>query len=203
MRCAVCLLICLVGCEPMQDPGGFAAITKPVAAAGPAAGNTADAPDAAEPDADPALSYQEPVIIRSEDIQDQSTPAQPVTAPTTQPVAEPVTEPATAPFAEPAIGVMADPAAVTATSGTITSGSFPGVAGGWPLRVIKTMSDTNPPRAILGLPNGEEIVVTPGKMIPQHRLVVMSIGPHSVELAHIQPDGDHAAVRAVSLQTQY
>jgi hypothetical protein len=65
------------------------------------------------------------------------------------------------------------------------------------------MPETNPPRAILGLPTGEEIVVNPGTMIPAHRLVVTSIGPRTTDLVLIEPQGDHTAISAISLQTQY
>ena len=74
---------------------------------------------------------------------------------------------------------------------------------GWPVRLVKTLPETNPPRAILGLPNGEELVVSPGSMVPAHGLVVIAIGPNSAQIAKVTPQGDHAAVSPVTLQTMY
>jgi hypothetical protein len=68
---------------------------------------------------------------------------------------------------------------------------------------VKTLPETNPPRAILGLPNGEELVVSPGSMVPAHGLVVIAIGPNSAQIAQVTPQGDHAAVSPVTLQTMY
>ena len=74
---------------------------------------------------------------------------------------------------------------------------------GWPIRLLGTVPGAQPPRAILGLPTGEEIVVTPGMLIPAQQLVVMSIGKTQVQLAKIVPMGDHAAIQSMSLQAQY
>jgi len=196
MRPAVCLLICLVGCEPMQDPGGFGAIVNPVEVEAPAVAGLGTAPD---------TDYEDPVMIRSEDIQDQ-TPA-PAPAPAPEPAADPTDH-----------HTDSDPGAASTDGEPTADGQDPLAAGGaeaeeasndgvtsssWPLRLVKTLPDTNPPRAILGLPSGEEIVISPGKMIPEQGLVVMSIGPDSAELARVESDGDHAAISTVSLRTQY
>ena len=69
----------------------------------------------------------------------------------------------------------------------------------WPLHVVKTEAQLNPPRAILGLPSGDEVVVTPGKQLPDHGLVVMSIGSKGVVLAKVTPVGDHAKIESVTL----
>jgi hypothetical protein len=73
----------------------------------------------------------------------------------------------------------------------------------WPVRLVMTLPQAQPPRAILGLPGGKEIVVTPGSMVPEEGLVVMSVGRDRVQLARIQPQGDHAAVAELTLTTQY
>ena len=73
----------------------------------------------------------------------------------------------------------------------------------WPVRLVKTLPETNPPRAILGLPSGEELVVSPGTMLPEHGLVVIAIGPNSAQLAQITAQGDHAAVSPLTLQAMY
>ena len=71
--------------------------------------------------------------------------------------------------------------------------------GQWPLRVVKTESDLNPPRAILGLPSGEEVVIRPGMQLPEENLVVMSIGSKAVVLARIHTQGDHAQIEHLTL----
>ena len=200
MRCAMSLMVVLMGCEPMSEPGGFAAIAQPVAVESA----VETAPPVVNDTTNDAMDFAEPVIIRSEDIQDQAEPAAPVT-PDVQPAENDATPPeaedaAAEPAAESAVEVEAQEEVVTTT--TAGQGQ-PFTMGGWPLRLVKTLPDTNPPRAILGLPSGEEIVVSPGRMIPHHQLVVMAIGPQSAELAQITPNGDHANVHTISLQTQY
>ncbi|MAA79060.1 MAG: hypothetical protein CL916_07340 [Deltaproteobacteria bacterium] len=69
----------------------------------------------------------------------------------------------------------------------------------WPLRVVKTEVGLNPPRAILGLPNGEEVVIRPGMQLPEENLVVMSIGSKAVVLARIHTEGDYARVEHLTL----
>lgn len=76
-------------------------------------------------------------------------------------------------------------------------------SSGWPVRLVGTMAGAQPPRAVLGFATGEEVVVTPGMLLPAHQLVVMSIGPAQVQLAKIVPMGDHAAIQSMSLQAQY
>ena len=71
--------------------------------------------------------------------------------------------------------------------------------GQWPLRVVKTESDLNPPRAILGLQSGEEVVIRPGMQLPEENLVVMSIGSKAVVLARIHTEGDHAQIEHLTL----
>lgn len=73
--------------------------------------------------------------------------------------------------------------------------------GQWPLRVVKTESDLNPPRAILGLPSGEEVVIRPGMQLPEENLVVMSIGSKAVVLARIHAEGDHAQIEHLTLSS--
>lgn len=68
---------------------------------------------------------------------------------------------------------------------------------------MTTVPSAQPPRAILGLPDGREVVVTPGSMVPEAGLVVLSIGPQSVQLARVQATGDHATVAAFNLTPQY
>ena len=73
---------------------------------------------------------------------------------------------------------------------------------GWPIRVVKTSMELVPPRAIIGLPDGSEIVVQSGHMLPEQNLVVMSIGERVVGFAKIHAHGDHARVEALELMSQ-
>ena len=73
---------------------------------------------------------------------------------------------------------------------------------GWPLVVVKTLSDLNPPRAILGMPNGDEIVVKPGQVLEDHKLVVMAIGSQRVDIVRISQQGDRASLTSQSLPVQ-
>jgi hypothetical protein len=79
----------------------------------------------------------------------------------------------------------------------------PGQVGRWPVRLVKTIPDAQPPRAVLGLPNGKEIVVTPGTMIPEEGLVVVAIGPSRVHLSQVESQGDHASITSFTLDAMY
>lgn len=73
----------------------------------------------------------------------------------------------------------------------------------WPVRLVTTVPNATPPRAILGLPDGREVVVNPGSMVPDMGLVVVAIAPNSAELARIAPAGDHATIETMTLRAQY
>ena len=96
---------------------------------------------------------------------------------------------------------------MAAASGGGTLSASTGFGGfgatGWPLRLVATTPDAQPPRAILGLPNGQEMVVRPGAMVPELGVVVMSVGKGSVEVARIVPAGDHALVQSQTLTAQF
>ncbi len=116
----------------------------------------------------------------------------------------PAEEPATPPSEEPPA-----PAATTTLPVASMAASAPMVAQvpaaplGWAIRLVSTLPEAQPPRAILGLPDGREIVVTPGSMVPDAGLVVLSIGTQGVQLARVQAMGDHATVDPISLTPQY
>jgi hypothetical protein len=65
------------------------------------------------------------------------------------------------------------------------------------------VADAQPPRAILGLPDGRELVVTPGTLLPDARLVVMAVGRDMVQIAEVTPVGDHADVVSRTLTPMY
>jgi hypothetical protein len=71
------------------------------------------------------------------------------------------------------------------------------------VRVLATLLDIQPPRAILGLPDGAEQVVQPGAMLPEQGLVVLAIGRDAVQLAKVTPQGFYAAVRTETVQALY
>ena len=110
----------------------------------------------------------------------------------------------------------ADVSSVTPASEPVTpaaSASVPAAAAAigwpqqvgkaWPVRLVTTVPNASPPRAILGLPDGKEIVVNPGSMVPDFGLVVVAISPGAAELAKIAPAGDHATIESVTLRAQY
>jgi type IV pilus biogenesis protein PilP len=73
---------------------------------------------------------------------------------------------------------------------------------GWPLQVAAVMPDMDPPRAILRLPDGRELVVKAGTMLPEAGIVVVSIGKRAVSLAKVLPEGDHARIEGIELLSQ-
>jgi hypothetical protein len=62
------------------------------------------------------------------------------------------------------------------------------------------LADVAPPRAILVLPDGAEVVVKAGDMLPAQQVVVWAVGRDRVELAHISAEGPFAAVETRALQ---
>ncbi|MSP54374.1 MAG: hypothetical protein EXR69_02020 [Myxococcales bacterium] len=73
----------------------------------------------------------------------------------------------------------------------------------WPVRLVSTIPQAQPPRAVLGLPSGLEIVVSPGSMLADQGLVVVAVSAGKVELAQIEPAGDHAKITQITLTAQY
>ncbi len=99
------------------------------------------------------------------------------------------------------------PESVAAPSPTSTTPAATGwgdvIGKKWPVRLVTTIPNATPPRAILGLPDGREVVVNPGSMVPDMGLVVVAIAPNSAELARIAPAGDHATIETMTLRAQY
>ncbi len=178
-------LLLFVGCEPMPEPG---AVFEPVPAASQA--SAADEPLSAEPAAGAELEEDdffpayEPVVIHSSEL-GQAVPEEDGVA-----EADPVE---LAHESEPEL----QHAPVAAEASPVPQSLPLPVADGflWPLRVVATVPDAQPPRAILGLPGGKELVVSPGSMIPEAGVVVMAVGSKTVDVAEIRPAGDHAVVQ--------
>ena len=71
--------------------------------------------------------------------------------------------------------------------------------GSWGVRLLSTVADAQPPRAILGFADGTETVVTPGSMLPAAHVVVLAIGRDAIQIADVTPEGDHAKVQTQTL----
>lgn len=77
------------------------------------------------------------------------------------------------------------------------------VAIGFGVRLVSTMTRAQPPRAILGLSDGSEVVVEPGSMIPSEKVVVLAIGEDAIQIAEVTPMGDRARVESKVLSALY
>ncbi|MBM4392672.1 MAG: hypothetical protein FJ090_16235 [Deltaproteobacteria bacterium] len=112
------------------------------------------------------------------------------------------TMPAPAPAAgepSPADAALGSPAPVLAAGAPVglpSSTSFP-------VRLVSTIVSAQPPRAVVGLPSGEEVVVSPGSVLATEGLVVMAVMDGRVQLAKIKPQGDHAAIESLEISAQY
>ena len=73
----------------------------------------------------------------------------------------------------------------------------------WGLRLVSTVDNATPPRAILGLPSGKEEVVKAGDMLPDAGVIVLAVGQDVVQLGRVTPEGDHAKVESVFLQAMF
>lgn len=138
-------------------------------------------------------------------------------AASTSPAGGPV-DPFAAALAARSGPTAAPPAAATGSTASATAGGqalapagqgadasrvrwSPGDAGArWSVRLLRILPDVAPPRAVLGLPSGREIVVSPGTMIPEHDLVVMAIGTDAVQVDRIVADGDRTRVETEVLR---
>lgn len=72
----------------------------------------------------------------------------------------------------------------------------------WPITVIDTSYELNPPRALIALPSGEEVSVQAGQMLPQYNLVVMSIGKKAVDFVRISQIGSQTKVEPLQIVSQ-
>ncbi len=174
----------LAGCEPMTPSGNPlqpAVIAKPIPILRPIA-PTAPALDPKE---------EEVFSISSEELHAGKTDADAPNPPAKTPAVPQGSK------AEPTSPQPAPTAAVPMPMADITK------AMQWPVRLVTTVPRATPPRAILGLPDGREVVVNPGSMVPDLGLVVIAIAPGSAELARIAPVGDHATIQSMTLQAQY
>lgn len=169
----------------------------------------APAPDTKTVAAVPAVAPTEPVAdadfdFDAEDRKDEpATPSQGELSPaelmtglglTEEPVAAVAPEPEVAPEPPPVASTEA-PAAAPA--------EWPPAPPAWGVRLVSTVPDAQPPRAILGLADGSEHVVTPGTLLPAASIVVLAIGRDAVQIAEVTPAGDHATIETRVVQALY
>jgi hypothetical protein len=190
--------ILLTGCETMESADSPFRPVKVEASS-----------SAAEPvDSEPFWDDGESLTISSEDMASGALPVDvgalpPLVPPATEPAAgDPGAVGATEPTPS-VVTVAAAPIGVTAPMAPVSPALAAPAASGWPVRLVRTLPDTQPPRAILGLPDGTEIVVSPGSMVPAHGLVIVAIGRQSAQLARVTALGDHASVDQVTLTAMY
>lgn len=189
----------LAGCEPMPSSGD---IFSPVPATPPAGAPSASSAVVSE--SEPVLG---PALVVKEGGPGPDLPMLPAT-PTVEPGAEgTVADGAPAPGSPTAPEIPAPavpdapvaPGAVPVGASLATPTAVFAPSEGWPVRLVATVPGAQPPRAILGLPGGEELVVTPGTMVPGANLIVVAIGRQTVDVAEITAVGDHATVKARTL----
>ena len=77
------------------------------------------------------------------------------------------------------------------------------VQAAWGVRLVQTFESRQPPKAALGMPDGQELIVAPGSMLPDVGMVVIAVGKDMVQLAHVVPEGDHAEIETTTLHAQY
>jgi hypothetical protein len=56
---------------------------------------------------------------------------------------------------------------------------------------------------MIALPDGQEIVVQPGQMLPEHHLVVLAIGRDAMQVARITPQGFYAKVETETVASLF
>ncbi len=190
---------CLFACEQVPSSGNP---LQPVSVAAPsAAEEVKEVNDASEP---PTME-EDVFTLSSEEMAAAVVGSDGVSARESmeeerQPASEQGT-PAPAPTSPPTNGMADAPA--SAPSGSAVNGWPSQVAKAWPVRLVTTVPNATPPRAILGLPDGREVVVNPGSMVPDLGIVVVAISPNSADLAKVAPAGDHATIESITLTAQY
>jgi len=177
--------------EPSSTP--FAAVE--VDAPGSGGGVAAAEIDASEQD------FDDPVEFSSDDLKPQAEEAASPDEPVVQVGAalKPAEEPA-AVESVPSVESTGAPAPLSVAAAVALTAKD---SSEWPVRLVRTHLDEQPPSAILALPDGRRVVVSAGDMVPERGLVVMAIGRDRVHLAAVSTRGDHATVVPMELTSQY
>ena len=153
-----------------------------IAGAEEVASSEGEAPDAAEALSDAADEPEltdEQLLARSLGIE---LPSETSASSESSPEADTVVEVEATPVVEP-----------------VATGSFETEPLHWGVRLLAIVPRTQPPRAVLGLVSGEEVVVEPGSFVPDARVVVLAVGSDAVQVAYVEPHGDRTHVRTETL----
>ena len=73
----------------------------------------------------------------------------------------------------------------------------------WGIRLISTLHEVQPPRAVIALPSGEEVVVQPGTMLPDAHLVIIAIGKTAIQVARVTPQGFYAKIETETVASLF
>ncbi|MCB9689930.1 MAG: hypothetical protein H6738_25100 [Alphaproteobacteria bacterium] len=185
-------LLTLLACEPIPSSGRM---LEPVRVTGPARAPAAAPAPASGPQGDFDFESEDREGASGEGEQDPIALQARLLGLSPDQVARPAPapEPAPAPTA-PALPAVAAPI-------WDPSRPLPDVQFG--VRVLGVLLDLQPPRAIIGLPDGREQVVTPGAMLPAEGLVVLAIGRDAVQVARVTPSGFYARVDTETIRALY
>ena len=170
------LVIALLACSPV--PGDWSTMFTPVEVdCAPGAQGGSQQPEAAVADADPAFEAMRQRQACMDD-----------------------------PFSAACLGEDKEEAPVELVQAP--TGPLPPPVGltsqpAWGVRLLSTLPHAQPPRAALGLPDGTEVIVSPGSMLPEAGIIVVSVGNNNAQLAKVTPEGDHAEIETVTLQAAY
>ncbi len=191
------LVIALLACSPV--PGDWSTMFTPVEVdCAPGAQGGSQQPEAAVADADPAFEamrqrqacMDDPFSAACLGEDKEEAPVELVQAPV-----ESVQAPVEAPQAPVEL--------VQAPTGPLPPPVGLASQPAWGVRLLSTLPHAQPPRAALGLPDGTEVIVSPGSMLPEAGIIVVSVGNNNAQLAKVTPEGDHAEIETVTLQAAY
>lgn len=93
----------------------------------------------------------------------------------------------------------AEPVVAAPTLAPVPTPAPTATSDGWGARLLATVPEAVPPRAMLATPDGKEIVVEPGTLLPDLRWVILAVGHDTIEVAEIRPAGVYATVHTVTL----
>lgn len=193
MRGWLALTVLLAGCSPVPPSSDLLAPAAPPSAptaAGPQGSFDFDGEDRPADDAEDG-GEQDPIKLQAR-LLGLSPDA--VSAPKPAPSGDPMVAALAAESAPPAPAMpapQADPAAA------------PMMSGSFGVRVLSTLIDVQPPRAVLGLASGREVVVQPGTMLPDDHIVVLAIGRTGVQIATVTGEGYSARVETTTVPALY